>query len=625
MLVFACAVYWYKRPAAAGDKTLVKLTPLCDWLQVTLLDWTCCKASESKPTLIRWKKTVNDSRIFSPEVSGWCHTAGQTASQKNREMPKCSGLPPCKDNVEAVENLKDAHSSNKVVGPELSRQHNRAEQVTAVLQNNREVTNSREAACFIFRGDTVLSSDSSGHCHRFFTTSQPPLDSCIQNGSCCSITEVHGRQSECDLTITEGNQTVSKVENTDSSSANFHRSLGRKQSNNNVHEPNNEVYKTLSECAGHGQDETLGGMKSKHLAFETFNVVNKTQTSEAFGVPTGVNIGPSLAEVLQEERGGTLIRPEPSSQNTRGDNVNSVSLRRNRNDNGVSLFRGDTLPSSDSLEISPKFYTSSPTSTETHSPNFTNSQKPRSNVDHQGIRKWRNTDSSSSSSSTVRAGMLDSGEFHLSLGRQQSINDVHEPNNEVDELARECAGHGQDETLGGVKSKQFVSQTGSKLANDTPNGTGSGIPAGVKDSPSLSEHTNTSVKNGQFASETINVVNETHNSISVGVPTGVNIGPSLSEHTNTSGVGSQASGSSASTVQSGADCGSRSYPKGVPPREQAGYHGVPPGAEGVVKRRGPEVKYPVQESGLQCSSDLVVTVPVIPRRAGLVLGSDWYV
>ena len=281
---------------------------------------------------------------------------------------------------------------------------------------------------------------------------------------------------------------------------------------------------------------------------------------------------------LQEERGGNLIRPEQSRQNTRTENVNSVSLRRNRNVNGVSQYRGDTLPSSDSLEISPKFYTSPPTSTETHSPNSTNSQIPRSHFDHQAIRKRRNTDSGSSSSSTVRAGMLDSGEFHLSLGRQQ--NDVHEPNNEVDELASERAGHGQDETLGGVKSKQFVSQTESRAANDTANGTDSGISSGVKDSPSLSEHTNTS------------------------------------------GIGSQASGSSTSTVQSGADCGSRSYPKGVPPREQAGYHGVPPGAEGVARRTGHEVRHPVKESGLQCSSDLVLTVPVIPRRTGLVLGHN---
>ena len=288
-----------------------------------------------------------------------------------------------------------------------------------------------------------------------------------------------------------------------------------------------------------------------------------------------------LAGVLQEERGGTLIRPEPSRQNTRTENVNAVSLRRNRNDNGVSQLRGDTLPSSDSLEISPKFYTSPPTSTETHSPNSTNSQVPRSHFDHQAIRKRRNTDSSSSSSSTIRAGMLDSGEFHLSLGRQQSINDAHEPSNEVDELAGECAGHGQDETLGGVKSEQFVSQAGSNVVNNTTiNGTDSGISAGIKDSPSLSEHTNTS------------------------------------------GIDSQASGSCASTVQSGADCGSRSNPKGVPPRVQAGDSEVTPGAEGVARRTGPEVKHPVQESGLHCSSDLVLTVPVIPRRTGLVLGQD---
>ena len=125
------------------------------------------------------------------------------------------------------------------------------------------------------------------------------------------------------------------------------------------------------------------------------------------------------------------------------------------------------------------------------------------------------------------------------------------------------------------------------MVNDTPNGTASGISSGVKDSPSPSEHTNTSVKNGQFASKT-NVVNKTQNSKSVGVPTGVNIGSSVLGHANPSGIGSQASGSSASTVQSGADCGSRSYPKGVPPREQAGDHEVPPGVECVARRTGHE-------------------------------------
>ena len=59
--------------------------------------------------------------------------------------------------------------------------------------------------------------------------------------------------------------------------------------------------------------------------------------------------------------------------------------------------------------------------------------------------------------------------------------------------------------------------------------------------------------------------------------------------------------------------------------EQAGDHEVLSGAEGVAGRTGHEVKHPVQESGLACSSDLVVTVPVIPRLIGLVVGSDWYV
>ena len=397
--MLVCAGYWCKRPAAADDGTLIKLTPLCDWILAiyhSICNWLYCEF-EIK---------------FFP----------------------------------AAEENQGVHGSNEVVVPELSRQQSRTEQVmnnyVSILHNILDAIYGRDASHF--RGDTPPSSDSSGCCPKFFTSSPSPLDSCIQNPSHLSslIQEVPGRQSDCDLAVTEDSkQTVSKGEKTDSSD------------------------------------------------------------------------------------------------------------------------------------------------------------------------------------STVRAS---EATFYQSLDKQQSINSVHEPNNEVDKTPSECAGHGQDETLEGVKSKQFVSQAGSKVVNDTPNGTASGISAGVKDSPSLSEYTNTSVKSGQLASET-NVVNKTQNSKSVGVPTGVNIGPSVLGHTNTSGIGSQASGSSASTVQSRADCGSRSYPKEVPPREQAGYHEVLSGAEGVVRRTGHEVRHPVQESGLQCSSDLVVTVPVIPRRAGLVLGSDWYV
>ena len=323
-----------------------------------------------------------------------------------------------------------------------------------------------------------------------------------------------------------------------------------------------------------------------------------------------------------------VVVPELSRQQSRTEQVmnNYVSILHNILNviygRDASHFRGDTPPSSDSSGCCPKFFTSSPSPLDSciQNPSHLSSlmqEVPGRQSDKQTVSKGEKTDSSDS---TVRAS---EATFYQSLDKQQSINDVHEPNNEVDKTPSDCAGHGQDETFGGVKSKQIVSQAGSKVANDTPN-ISSGISSGIKDNPSLSEHTNTSVKNGQFASET-NVVNKTQNSKSVGVPTSVNIGSSLSEHTNTSGISSQASGSSASTVQSRADCSSRSYPKGVPPREQAGDHEVPPGAEGVARRTGHEVKYPVQESGLQCSSDLVLAVPVIPRRAGLVLGSDWYV
>ena len=357
--MLVCAGYWCKRPAAADDGTLVKLTSLCDRILAiycSICNWLYCEF----------------------EI----------------------------DFFPAAEENQGVHGSNEVVGPELSRQQSRTELVincVSILQNILDVIYGR--AVSHFRGDTPPSSDTSGHCPKFFTTSSSPLDSCIQNPSHSSSLIQAGRQSDCDLTVTEDSkQTVSKDEKTDSS------------------------------------DSTVRASEAK---FEM------------------------------------------------------------------------------------------------------NAKRP--------------------------------------LDKQQSINDVHEPSNEVDITPNECAGHGQDETIGGVKSEQFVSQAGSEVANDTTNGTASGISAGIKDSPSLSEHTNTS------------------------------------------GIGSQASGSSASTVQSGVDCGSRSNPKGVPPREQAGDHEVPPGAEGVARGPGPEVKHPVQESGLQCSSDLVLTVPVIPRRTGLVLGSDWYV
>ena len=52
-----------------------------------------------------------------------------------------------------------------------------------------------------------------------------------------------------------------------------------------------------------------------------------------------------------------------------------------------------------------------------------------------------------------------------------------------------------------------------------------------------------------------------------------------------------------------------------------------PGSEGAVKRSscGLHLKYPVQESGLSCGSDIVVAVSTIPKRIGLVIGSDMYV
>ena len=235
-----------------------------------------------------------------------------------------------------------------------------------------------------------------------------------------------------------------------------------------------------------------------------------------------------------------IVRPELSRQHSRTEHVNSVSLNNRKlpNCNGSSLSRGDTLPSSDSSELSPKFYTSHPTSPGNCIHNHGNSQMPGVYIgrkdcnpmvteDNQTGSKQENTADSSGSSSTVRGGTLDSGEFHLT----------------------------------------------------------SDVTTGRKDSPSFLAHT---------------VI---------------------------SGVGSLAgeSGASTCTVQSGANYNARPYRKGAPPNKQASGHELQPGVEGAVKKTSHESKHPVQESGLPHSSDIVVTVPVVPRRIGLVLGSDLYV
>ena len=333
-----------------------------------------------------------------------------------------------------------------------------------------------------------------------------------------------------------------------------------------------------------GKQTLFGFLNTFHGCASLFELTNLCEwhCSEAEIIP--------LAGNLKAVHGSSeVIQPELSRQHSRAEQLIAVpqSNQKVPNSRVTSHSRGDTLPSSDTSEHSPKFYTSPPTSPGNRIYNRMNSQTPKVNEDHTG-RKQRNTNSSGSS--TVRAssfdsGSLDSGETHMSLHRQQSYNSAHEPNTEVEITANQCEVQGQNETCGSLKSEQFVSQTGSNVVSDTQNGTASGVPPGLK------------------------------------------VGPSRLGHTDTSGVGSFTSESRASTctLQSRASYNARPNRKGAPPNEQAGGHEVQPGLEGAVRRTSREVNHPVQESGLPHSSDIVVTVPVVPRRIGLVLGSDWYI
>ena len=278
---------------------------------------------------------------------------------------------------------------------------------------------------------------------------------------------------------------------------------------------------------------------------------------------------------------GLLIRSEPSTQQSHTEQVTSVSLNKRETPNCTedSHFRGDALPLSDSSEYSPKFYTSPPTSQSSPIPNHTKSptQKiPSTQYDDDPTvnevsvteENQRNTISNSSSSSTVCAGELSS-----SLGKQQNFNSAHEPKAAVDKLASQSGVQGKTNAIVGLGNEPFFSQAGSDVATGTQDRT--------------------------FSSSVF--------------PTG--------KSSNTSGYGSIASGSSVSTVPNGAGYIDQLHRTSPPPAEHTTGHGD----NGVVRRTSREVLHPVQESETSCSSDIVVAVPAIPRRIGLVFGSDSYV
>ena len=314
LLVLFSTGYWCMRPAGTDDDTLVKLTPFCDKILVPFWNWLCCKVVESQPWIV-FTRTFRGSGELGLQLSRWHNIAGQIAIASLImiiwEILKCSKHSPSKPtnvhdhesfNAEiedgpAMGNQKDDHGSNEVIGPELARQHRRAEQVTTGLQNSREVANDWGTAHS--RGDTLSSSDLSDHNSKFHISSPTSLDSHILNSSHSLTQGVHGRQSECDLTATESHQKVSEDENSDShgtvrsSSGEAHLSLDRQQSYNTVHEPNNEVDKMPSECATQGQDETMGGVKNEQFVSET-NVVSGTHNSKASNGPAGINPTPPL-------------------------------------------------------------------------------------------------------------------------------------------------------------------------------------------------------------------------------------------------------------------------------------------------------------------------------------------
>ena len=322
LLVLFSTGYWCMRPAGADDDTLVKLTPFCDKILAPFWNWLCCKVVESKPWIV-FTRTFRGIGELGLQLSRWLNITGQIAMiMIIWEILKCSKHSPSKptnvhghesfkaeiEDGPAMGNLRDDHGSNEVIGPKLARQHSRAEQVTTVLQNSREVANDRGTACS--RGDTLSSSDSSDNSLIFHTSSPTSLDSQKQG--------VHDRQSVCGLTATESNQKVSEDENSDShgtvrsSSGEAHLSLDRQQSYNTVHEPNNEVDKMPSECAAQGQDETVGGVKNEQFVSET-NVVSGTENSKASNCPAGINPTPPLLGHSDTSGIGSLASGSSSS------------------------------------------------------------------------------------------------------------------------------------------------------------------------------------------------------------------------------------------------------------------------------------------------------------------------
>lgn len=248
---------------------------------------------------------------------------------------------------------------------------------------------------------------------------------------------------------------------------------------------------------------------------------------------------------------------------------------------GTSLSRGDTLPLSTSSEHSPKFYTPPPTSPGNSILNRTKSLTHR-------VNSTQCDDESTANEGRKQIDYIGSstGQSNVCgpIGCQKSYNSVHDPNTRVDNSTSLCEFQGQTETLQleGSKSEQFVSGSNS-VSSDT------------KASPPY---------------------------VRFNCPV-TSVCPS------SSGIGSLATGSSvtSNSLQNAVGCNDRQHRIIAPPTPHTCDHELRTGHgdEGTLKGTSHELQHPVQEAGPPHSSDIVVAIPTVPKRIGLVFGSDWYV
>ena len=169
---------------------------------------------------------------------------------------------------------------------------------------------------------------------------------------------------------------------------------------------------------------------------------------------------------------------------------------------------------------------------------------------------------------------------HIGSGLQPSGDSVCKPNTCVDNSTSQCKLQGQTETLQlySLKSEQFVSGSNS-------------ISSDVK-----------------------------------ACPPRLNCPVSLASPSS-SGFGSMATAGSSVTsnsLQNAAGCNDRQHRISAPPTDNTSDCELQTGSgdEVDLKRASHGLQHPVQETEPPHSSDIVVAIPIVPRRIGLVFSSD---